>query len=409
MNKVAKSERKHIVFVGKRNAGKSSLVNKFTGQDLVIVSDTPGTTTDPVKKSMELLPFGPVVLVDTAGIDDVGELGKKRIGKTLKALTDADFAIVVIDSQNELSNEERNLIKNLTKLEVPHVLVLNKAEKDINNNLLEEIKNLNQPYFKISCTEDIGIYQLKEKVAQLIPVEEERPLVGDLVKQHDVVVLVVPIDLGAPKGRLIMPQVQTIRESLDEDTIVVVAKDKELRAALDKLSVKPKLVITDSQAIMRVAADVPDDIQLTTFSILMARYKGELTDFVKGIRRVDELNDGAKILVAESCTHHSQEDDIGKVKIPRWLRLHTKKDLQIDHKNGSDYPENLEEYDLIVHCGGCMTTRKGMQTRIKQARFMNVPIVNYGVLISYMHGAVPRALEPFDEAISAWEGIELLT
>ena len=251
-----------------------------------------------------------------------------------------------------------------------------------------------------------GIHELKEKIVRLLPSDEDIPLVGDLLKQHDVIVLVVPIDLGAPKGRLIMPQVITIRESLDVDAIVVVAKDKELRAALSKLAQPPKLVVTDSQAIMRVAADVPDEIPLTTFSILMARYKGDLPEYVRGLKRIEELQSGDKVLVAEACSHHAQEDDIGKVKIPRWLRLHTKKDLTIDVVNGHDYPENLSEYKLIVHCGGCMLTRKMMQQRIKQAKFVGVPIVNYGVAISYMHGAVPRALEPFDEAISAWNGMK---
>ncbi|MBI9073479.1 MAG: [FeFe] hydrogenase H-cluster maturation GTPase HydF [Melioribacteraceae bacterium] len=405
MNKVANSERKHIVFVGKRNSGKSSLVNRFVGQDLVIVSDTPGTTTDPVKKAMELLPFGPVVLVDTAGVDDVGELGQKRISKTLKAVSEADFAIVVLGCQNTLTDEEQNLFNHLEKLEVPFIIALNKIELGVNPDLTKELNSLKLRFAEISCIEDKGIYELKEKVVKLIPAEEEQPLIGDLVKQHDIVVLVVPIDLGAPKGRLIMPQVQTIREALDEDTIVVVAKDKELRAALSKLNEKPKLVVTDSQAIMKVAADVPDDIPLTTFSILMARYKGELPEFVKGIKRVNDLLNGDKVLIAESCTHHSQEDDIGRVKIPRWLRNHTQRDLQIDHRSGADYPDNLADYKLIIHCGACMATRRGMHTRIKQARFMEVPIVNYGVLISYIHGAIPRAIEPFDEAIAVWEDI----
>ena len=405
-NKTAQSERTHIVFTGRRNAGKSSLVNKFIGQDLSIVSDTPGTTTDPVKKAMELLPFGPIVLIDTAGIDDIGELGQKRITKTLKAVSESNFAIVVFDSQSEISEEEIRLMEYLEKMDIPFLAVINKSDLGVNYNLVEQLSSKGINYISVSCKDDKGITELKEKTARLLPREEEPPLVADLVKQHDVIVLVVPIDLGAPKGRLIMPQVQTIRESLDVDAIVVVAKDKELRAALSKLSMPPKLVVTDSQAIMRVAADVPDDIPLTTFSILMARYKGDLPEYVKGLRRIEELQNGDKVLVAEACSHHAQEDDIGKVKIPRWLRLHTKKNLEIDIRNGHDYPDNLQEYKLIIHCGGCMLTRQAMQVRIKQAKLIGVPIVNYGVAISYMHGAVPRALLPFDEAIAAWEELK---
>ena len=380
-------------------------MNRFIGQDLVIVSNVPGTTTDPVKKSMELLPFGPVVLIDTAGIDDVGELGQKRISKTTKIISESDFVILVLDSQTDFSEYEISLIDQLQKFQLPYLIVINKSDLGIKYELVEKLNHLKLQYHTVSCINDNGVFQLKEKVAKLLPADEELPLVSDLIKQHDLIVLVVPIDLGAPKGRLIMPQVQTIRESLDEDAIVVIAKDKELRAALEKLKVPPKLVVTDSQAIMKVNADVPDEIPLTTFSILMARYKGDLQEYVKGIVRIEELQDDDKVLVAEACSHHAQEDDIGRVKIPRWLRLHTKKKLEIDVKSGHDFPDNLDEYKLIVHCGGCTLTRKMMQTRIKQAKYMGVPIVNYGVAISYMHGAMPRALEPFPEAIIEWNKI----
>jgi len=402
LNSAPRSERKHIAFIGKRNVGKSSLVNAFIGQDLCIVSDIPGTTTDPVKKSMELLPFGPVVLVDTAGIDDVGELGGKRIDKTIKAISYADFAIVVLDANERLSSSEKELFTHLKKINLPFLIAVNKIELGVNPFLLNEIKSLNALHFEISCIENVGIEELKAKVTRVLPREIESPLIADHVKQGDVIVLVVPIDLGAPKGRLILPQVQTIREALDQDTIVVVTKDKELRSALYNLKYPPKLVVTDSQAIMRVAADVPENIKLTTFSILMAKHKGDLPYFVRGLRRVEELSDGDKVLVAEACSHHPQEDDIGRVKIPRWLGLHTKKNLKIDFKSGDDFPENLKDYSLIIHCGGCMLTRHAMQIRIKQAKLLDVPIVNYGVLISYMHGAIPRALLPFDEAVAEW-------
>lgn len=405
MNKVAQSERKHIAVIGSRNSGKSSLVNRLIGQDLVIVSDVPGTTTDPVKKAMELLPFGPVVLIDTAGIDDSGELGGKRVEKTIKIIGEADFAILVLDASLPPSNAEIELINHLNIIEMPFYTVINKADKGVNFEIIEFLTKNKLNYSSTSCRNNSGVAELKEKLTVLLPSEIDPPLISDLVKQHDLIVLVVPIDLGAPKGRLIMPQVQTIREALDEDAIVLVTKDKELRAALGKLAVKPKLVVTDSQAIMRVAADVPEDIPLTTFSILMARYKGDLREYVKGIIRVDQLENGDRVLIAETCSHHAQEDDIGKVKIPRWLKLHTKKDLKIEVMNGRDYPADLTQYKLIVHCGACMITRKATQMRIKQAKIAGVPIVNYGVLISYMHGAMPRAIEPFEEAISVWQEI----
>ena len=406
MNKVADSNRPHIAVVGKRNVGKSALVNAILGQDLSIVSDIAGTTTDPVKKALELLPYGPVVLVDTAGIDDEGELGQKRISKTIKILSYSNFALVVVDARDKLQSKELELFAYLDKLQINYIVAVNKIEFGINPELLIELKELRITHYEVSCKENAGINDLKRKIIRLLPTDQERPLVSDIVSQGDVIVMVVPIDLGAPKGRLILPQVQTIREALDEDTIVIVCKDKELPSTLDNLKNYPDLVITDSQAIMRVAADVPEKVKLTTFSILMARHKGDLPIFVRGLRRVEELNNGDKVLVAEACSHHAQEDDIGTVKIPRWLRNHTRKDLKIDVIHGQDFPENLSEYKLIVHCGGCMLTRRAMQTRINEAKLMDVPIVNYGVLISYMHGAVPRALLPFEEAVFEWKKMD---
>lgn len=407
MNTTPQSERKHIVFAGRRNAGKSSLVNAFIGQDLCIVSDTPGTTTDPVRKSMELLPFGPVVLVDTAGIDDTGELGEKRISKSIKAISSADFAIVVLDAaMNCLSEEEKQLIGRLEKLSTPFLIAVNKSETGINDKLMQELKGVKDRVLMVSCMGNRGIKELKEMTARLIPAEKEPPLISDLLKPGDLVVLVVPIDPGAPKGRLILPQVQTIREALDGDTIVVVTKDRELSSALQKLKEPPRLVVTDSQAIMHVSGVVPEDVSLTTFSILMARHKGDLPVFVEGLRRVEELKDGDRVLIAEACSHHAQEDDIGRVKIPRWIRMHTKKELTIEVRSGADFPENLSDYRLIIHCGGCMMTRHQMQVRLNEARLMEVPVVNYGVLISYMHGAVPRALMPFKDAMQRWSEVQ---
>ncbi len=395
--------------MGRRNVGKSSLINALIGQQLSIVSEVPGTTTDPVKKAIELLPFGPVVIIDTAGIDDEGELGSKRITLTMRTLSYADFAIIVLDASSKLTNEETELFKHLKKLNIPYLVVVNKIEFGVNPELLGDIRKLNAFHFEVSCKEKVGIELLRKKLIHSLPVQDEKPLIGDLVGQGDVVVLVVPIDLGAPKRRLIMPQVQTIREALDEDTIVVVVKDKELQSAINSLKILPDLVVTDSQAIMRVIADLPEDVPVTTFSILMARLKGELPVFIKGLETVEKLQNGDRILISEACSHHAQEDDIGTVKIPRWLRLHTSKDLQFVHVKGQDFPEDLSEYKLIVHCGACMLTRKQMLVRMNQAKLIDIPMVNYGVLISYMHGAIPRALQPFDEVKSNLENLHLFT
>jgi [FeFe] hydrogenase H-cluster maturation GTPase HydF len=403
MNTTPNAERTHIVFIGRRNTGKSSLVNAFFGQDVSIVSETPGTTTDPVRKAMELLPYGPVVLVDTAGIDDIGELGEKRINRTIRSISSADFAVVVLDARYSLTNEEVELFFYLDKISIPYVIVINKIELGVNPDLLAELKNLKLLHFEISCKEHVGVDELRLKIIRMLPRETSAPLIADLVSQGSLVVMVVPVDPGAPKGRLILPQVQTIREALDKDTIVIVVKDNELKTALSYLNILPDLVVTDSQAIMRVAADVPENVKLTTFSILMARYKGDLPLFIRGLRKVDELQNGDKILIAEACSHHSQQDDIGRVKIPGWMKLHTKKELIFDYASGNDFPVNLSDYKLIVHCGGCMLTRKMMHVRLNQAQLLDIPVVNYGVLISYMHGAIPRALLPFEEAVNEWK------
>jgi [FeFe] hydrogenase H-cluster maturation GTPase HydF len=398
--------RPYISVVGRRNVGKSALVNAMLGQDLSIVSEVAGTTTEPIKKAFELLPYGPVVLVDTAGIDDEGELGQKKISKTIKILSSSNFALVVVDARDELQSKELELFAYLDKLQINYVVAVNKIEFGINPELVIELKELRITHFEVSCKEKAGIEELKRRIIRLLPSDQELPLVNDIVSQGDLIVMVVPNDFGAPKGRLILPQVQTIREALDEDTIVVVCKDIELRSTLDSLKNYPDLVIADSQAIMHVAAHVPEKVKLTTFSILMARHKGDLPIFVNGLRRVEELQNGDKVLVAGACMHHPDEDEIGTVKIPQWLRNHTRKDLKIDISHGYDYPENLSDYRLIVHCEGCMLTRREMQTRINEAKLMDVPIVNYGVLSSYIHGAIPRALLPFPNAFAEWEKVQ---
>lgn len=397
MTKVSNAERKHIVFIGKRNVGKSSLINSFSGQEMSIVSKVAGTTTDPVRKAMELLPFGPVVLIDTAGIDDTGELGEKRISKTIKAVSSADFVLFVIDANNKLEEIDREYIQHLINSKIHFAFVLTKIDLGINYKLVDEISFFQKPILKTSSIEKNGIHELKEAVSKLIPEEEEIPLLADLVGKGEIVVLVVPIDPGAPRGRIIKPQVQSLREALDGNSISVVVQTTELKEALAKLSQKPKLVVTDSQAIFEVAKDVPEDIPLTTFSILMARNKGELNALMSGIKKIDNLKNGDSVLISEACTHHAQKDDIGRVKIPRWLKEHTKKTLNIDIAAGRDYPEDLAKYKLVIHCGACMITRTDMQSRIKQAEITGVPIVNYGLIISYMHGVIPRVLEPFSK------------
>ncbi|NOX65980.1 MAG: [FeFe] hydrogenase H-cluster maturation GTPase HydF [Chlorobi bacterium] len=395
MNKVSNAERKHIVFIGKRNVGKSSLINAFAGQEMSIVSNTAGTTTDPVRKAMELLPFGPVVLVDTAGIDDIGELGEKRVSKTMKAISSADFVLFVIDATECLDEIEKKYISNLINNKIAFAFVLSKIDLGINKNLIAELNSFKVPVLETSAINSEGIHQLKERVSKLIPDEVDIPLVSDFLEKGDIIMLVVPIDPGAPKGRIIKPQVQALREALDGNAITIVVQTDEIKEALGKLKEPPKLVVTDSQAIAKVSEDVPEEIPLTTFSILMARSKGELSKLMNGINEIDKLNDGDRVLISEACTHHAQKDDIGRVKIPRWLKSFSKKNIEIDIVAGRDYPEDLSKYNLVIHCGACMITRTEMLSRIKQAELNGIPIVNYGLIISFMHGAIPRVLKPF--------------
>jgi len=406
LNKVSDSSRPHIAVVGRRNVGKSLLVNSLLGQNISPVSATAGTTTDPIKKAFELLPYGPVVIVDTAGIDDKDELGRQRITETIKILSASDFALVVIDARETLQSKELELFAYLDKLQINYIVAVNKIEFGVNPELLDELKELRITHFEVSCKEKAGIEELKRKMIRMLPEENGTPLVSDIISSGAVVVMLVPNDISAPKGKLILSQVQIIREALDENAVVIVCKEKELRSTLDNLKNHPDLVITDSQAILHVAEELPEKTKLTTYSILGARHKGDLSVFVNGLRRIEELKNGDRILIAEACSHHSQDEDLSTIKIPKWLCNHTRKDLQIDVIHGHDFPDNLSDYKLIVHCGGCMLTRRAMQTRINEAKLLDVPIVNYGVLISYMHGAVPRALLPFEEAIAEWEKIK---
>lgn len=397
------SERSHIVLLGRRNVGKSSLVNSITGQELAIVSNVPGTTTDPVKKAMELLPFGPVVFIDTAGLDDSGELGAMRISKTKKEIATADFAILVLEAFQNLTSHEYEMIAHLKKISLPFVIAVNKCDAEISENLLNELARTKLPFVKVSTLTMEGIHELKEKIISLLPPDEEKKIVADLLEPGQTIVLVIPIDRGAPKGRIILPQVQTMREALDNGCVALILRESELESGLKKLSHPPALVVTDSQAIMKVAPLVPPIVKVTTFSILQARYKGDLRFFLHALQTIESLNDDDKILIAEACTHHAQSDDIGRKKLPIWLKNYTGKNLIFIHQSGRDFSGDLSEFKLIIHCGGCMLTRKMMLHRIKEAQIYDIPMINYGLLISYLHDAFPRVIEPFEDLHEEWE------
>ena len=405
MNQTPMSERVHIGFFGKRNAGKSSVLNAVTGQDLAVVSEVKGTTTDPVYKSMELLPLGPVVMMDTPGIDDEGELGSLRVKKSYQVLNKTDAAVLVIDGTIGASEEDRALLDRIRKKNIPFVVVINKkelADKAVEKRVKEELAlNDSQTAF-VSASTGEGIYELKEQIAAIAAVEEpEKYLVRDLLDPSDIAVLVVPIDSAAPKGRLILPQQQTIRDILEADAVSVVVKETELKNVLGQFKKKPKMVITDSQAFEQVSADTPDDILLTSFSILMARYKGNLEQAVHGVTALDSLEDGDIVLISEGCTHHRQCDDIGTVKIPRWIREYTGgKEIRIETTSGTEFPDDLTKYKLIIHCGGCMLNEREMKYRLSCAADQGVPMTNYGIMIAYVKGILKRSVEVFPDICS---------
>ncbi|MGG6312069.1 [FeFe] hydrogenase H-cluster maturation GTPase HydF [Paenibacillus macerans] len=406
LNATPRGERTHIAVFGRTNVGKSSVVNAMTGQETAVVSPVRGTTTDPVYKAMELLPLGPVVLIDTAGLDDEGTLGELRKQKTRELIHRADLALLVIDATEGADEFYRELLADLRHQNIPVIGVLNKIDAIADADAVRADVNaqLGLECVAFSAAAATGVAALKKAIVAACPAEEDRfRIVGDLVSPGDVVVLVVPIDKAAPKGRLILPQQQTIRDLLESDAVAVVTKEHELKATLERLGAKPRLVITDSQAFLKVAADTPKDVPLTSFSILFARHKGDLNELVRGARAVENLRDGDHVLIAEACTHHQQSDDIGTVKIPRWLRQVTGKQLHIEHVSGSSYPPDLSRYALIVHCGACMLGRRAMLHRLSEALAAGVPIVNYGVLIAYIHGVFPRAIELFPSAMLAWE------
>ena len=382
------AERVHIGFFGRRNAGKSSVINAVTGQQLSIVSDIKGTTTDPVLKTMELLPLGPVVIIDTPGLDDEGDLGKLRIGKTLEVLKKTDIAVLVIDASIGKTAEDENILALIQEKNIPYVICYNKCD-------LAEIKPAAENEICVTAEAKTNINDLKELIASLIKKEPEKKIVADILESGDMAVLVVPIDAGAPKGRLILPQQQTIRDLLDSGIACTVTKPEQLPDTLKLLGDSVKIVITDSQAFKKVSQMVPEDIMLTSFSILFLRYKGELSYALEGAKMLDKLTDGDRVLICEGCTHHRQCDDIGSVKMPKWIREYTKKDIAFDFVSGTEFPDDFSAYSLIVHCGGCMLNATEMKNRIKPAENAGVPMTNYGVAISYMNGILARTVKPF--------------
>ncbi|MEE1315195.1 MAG: [FeFe] hydrogenase H-cluster maturation GTPase HydF [Faecalimonas sp.] len=388
-NSTPMAERLHIGIFGRRNAGKSSLINAITGQNLAIVSDVKGTTTDPVSKSMELLPIGPVVLIDTPGIDDEGELGELRTKRAYDILNKTDIALLVVADDEGLTVVDAQLLKQIRSKRIPYLIVYNKADE-------EEGRELRQWEISVSALSGYHIQELKERIAELANQKElQRHIVADLLDPLDVVVLVTPIDASAPKGRLILPQQQTIRDILDAGAIAIVVKDTELEETLHKLGTKPKLVITDSQVFEEVAKIVPPELSLTSFSILMARYKGDLDSVVKSVKVLDKLQEGDCILISEGCTHHRQCEDIGTKKLPEWISTYAKKQLQFEFTSGTEFPTDLSKYQLIVHCGGCMLNAREMESRQARAREQGIPMTNYGTVIAQMKGILERSLEVF--------------
>ncbi|TDX42398.1 iron-only hydrogenase maturation protein HydF [Halanaerobium congolense] len=414
MNSTAKGDRPHIAVFGRRNVGKSSLINKLTNQKLALVSSQPGTTTDPVYKAMELLPIGPVMMIDTAGIDDQGELGEMRIKKTKEIMRKTDLALLVISAVQGAGEFEADLVREFKEKDIPFIVVLNKIEllEDAEKaepistlkNFDKFLKKFKLDFIKASAEQEINIDLIRETIAEEMPEDCSRQtIMGDLIDPGDTVVLVTPIDSAAPKGRLILPQVQTIRDILDHDASALVTKKTKVKSEIDKLENAPKIVVTDSQAFETVAREVPEDILLTGFSVLFARYKGDLKTFVRGAKAMEKLKAGDKVLVAEACTHRRQQDDIGTVKIPNWVHSKISPEIEFEHVSGREFPDNLKDYTVILHCGSCMLNRKEVLSRLKEAEAEGVPVINYGMGIAWLHGILDRALEPFPEALELWQ------
>lgn len=389
-NQTPTAERLHIGIFGKRNAGKSSIVNAMTRQNLAIVSDIKGTTTDPVLKAMELLPLGPVVLIDTPGIDDEGELGKLRVQKAYQMLNKTDIAMLVVDASVGMTQEDLHMLDKIKEKQLPCMIVMNKSDLVEKTELASEV-----PIVWVSAKNQENVNSMVEQLIALVPQEEKRTIVGDLIRPFDYVVLVVPIDESAPKGRLILPQQQTIRDILDHQAVAIAVKDTEFKETLETLGKKPALVITDSQVFGKVAKETPEDIPLTAFSILFARYKGDLQTVAKGANAIADLEDGDTLLIAEGCTHHRQCEDIGTVKLPRLIKKYTGKEINFEFCGGTEFPLDLKKYKMIIHCGGCTLNEREMKYRLKCAEDAGIPITNYGTAIAYMKGILKRSLEVF--------------
>lgn len=398
LNETSRGMRTAIAFLGRRNAGKSSLINALVGFDLAIVSDVAGTTTDPVNKAVEISPLGPCLVIDTAGIDDEGELGQKRIKKTREVIKDSDVGLIIVGDGNWTDFEEE-MLQLLQEKNKPVIVVLNKSDLFDYSALLASLREQGREVLLSTAPEGKGLSELKDKIRYLKQAEKiEAPsIIGDIINPGDLVVLVVPIDLGAPKGRLILPQVQTIRDILDNDASALVVKERELADTLTRLREKPALVITDSQVVLKVSGDVPDQVPLTTFSTIFSRFKGDLRAMVEGVRQIDLLKHGDRVLIAEACTHHALADDIGRVKIPRWLRQYTGKDLVFETAAGPSFNHDITGFQLIIQCGGCTITRTAYRNRIQTAQHYKVPITNYGIAISYVQGVLGRIIRPFPE------------
>ncbi|MCU0414084.1 MAG: [FeFe] hydrogenase H-cluster maturation GTPase HydF [Ignavibacteriaceae bacterium] len=399
MIKAGEADKLHIAILGRKNVGKSLLINRIVSQELFVVNEIPGTIADPVSKAVELLPYGPVVIIDTAGIDD-NEFDKKRLNRTVKAISSADFAILVLDARDQLDKNETDLITNLQKLKTPFLVAVNKIEFGINSNLLTELEALEVTHFELSCKENAGIENFKKKLVHLLPGEKKTPLIKDLVTEGDVVVLVVPDNLDELHGSVFKSQIKKIQEELGEDIVKVVVKEYELASSLIKLKNPPELVIADSHIIRQVAEEISESVKLTTYSIVMTRHQGNLSEFVKGIKKIEKLENGDKVLISEGCNNHLQEYEIGKIKIQEWLKLYSKKKLQIDYSNGCGFPDNLSDYNLIVHCDGCSISNKIIHTKVKQAKLLNIPIINYGVLTSFLNHTISRSILPFTEEVT---------
>ena len=401
MNQTPASERVHISFFGRRNAGKSSVINAITGQDLAIVSSVKGTTTDPVYKTMELLPLGPVMIIDTPGIDDEGELGALRVKKSYQVLNKTDIAILIVDSTTGKTDADYALISRFIHKKIPYLIVYNKIDLLTDQEVYDLAFSTRKEEVLVSVAANMNIHELKEKIASMKPEDSHKyPLIGDLINPEDLVILVVPIDKAAPKGRLILPQQQTIRAVLERGGLSLVVRDTELKSTLELFrsqGIKPKLVVTDSQAFARVSKDTPEDITLTSFSILFSRYKGELDAQLLGINALSTVKDGDRILISEGCTHHRQCDDIGTYKLPKWIREYTGKEPVFEFTSGTEFPDDVTSYKMVIHCGGCMLNEREMKYRIACCQDQNVPITNYGIAIAQMTGILKRSLEPFPE------------